>query len=509
MFTQSPSALFIGFHSGKPLWYDGAGGLLLVGGARSGKLRDVLAYNLCSGIYSGGSMLVLDMKGELAAISQDQTPDKKYCAYWNPLGLHNMPQSQINPVDYIHKNSRTLYSDVKVFTETMIPHSGAAQSEYFELRAREYLESIVLTLVEVSGALTLPDLYRVINLIPINNEEWLNFAFEMHASTIPLAVRVEEEIAASREDSTGGFRGILGELFKSFSALSDPILMASVSPPYDFSLGDLCSSDRFWQFYMMCPAEFIHAWAPVIKSMFVAAMVYKSRAPAAPRQTWILDECAQLKRFPLIMRMFTYGAGIGIRPWAVFQSTAQMNDIGRDAKNIITSSAGLQSYFALREIDSAKNVSDMLGSQTLEYDDPLKQGRAHLSRHGLFQSLMAGQDPIEAGMALRHFTYETQHRTKQRRMLQTPDEVMNAPSSTQFIFADEISKPIFASRAAYYDQKFMAGRYHPNPYHPPACKVRVKTRLGHRWRKIVKKPVPKRFADYPQYARGSWSKVKG
>ncbi len=33
-----------------------------------------------------------------------------------------------------------------------------------------------------------------------------------------------------------GFQGILGELFKGFSAFSDPVLMKSAPPPYDFSL---------------------------------------------------------------------------------------------------------------------------------------------------------------------------------------------------------------------------------------------------------------------------------
>ncbi len=508
MFTQTPTSLFLGFFQGKPLWYDGAGGMLLVGGARSGKLRDILAYNLCTGIYSEGSLLVLDMKGELAAISQNQTADQKYCAYWNPSALHRLPQMRINPVDYIRKDSPTLHSDVKVFAENMIPRSGSMQGEYFEMRAREYLEAFVLTLVEINGVLTLPDLYHAINLIPINNDEWLAFAFEMHAAGIPLTARVEGEIASSRDDTTGGFRGILGELFKSFSCLSDPVLMDSVSPPYSFSFADLCSSDQFWQFYMMCPAEFIHAWAPVIKSMFVAAMIYKSRAPQAPRQTWILDECAQLRSFPLVVRMFTYGAGIGIRPWAVFQSTSQMNDIGVNAKNIITSSAGQQSYFALRDIQSSRDISDMLGAQTLEFNDPLHQSRAQLARQQLFQALMHGEDPLSTGLSLAQFKFEAQHRTKQRRPLQTPDEVMNANMGEQFIFTDDVQKPILANRAPYYEQGFMAGRFHPNPYHPPLDRVKVRTRLGHRWRKVIEEPVPKRFADYPQYADGKWSYIR-
>ena len=80
MFIQRPDSLLIGFFAGRPLWYSGMGGILLIAGARGGKLRDVLAYNLCTGVYAR-SMLVLDMKGELAAISRDQTLDRKFCIY--------------------------------------------------------------------------------------------------------------------------------------------------------------------------------------------------------------------------------------------------------------------------------------------------------------------------------------------------------------------------------------------------------------------------------------------
>jgi len=134
-------------------------------------------------------------------------------------------------------------------------------------------------LVRLNGALTLPDLYGVINLIPVNNDAWLDFAFEMSESGYPISVRVEEEIAASRENSYNGFQGILGEIFKAFSCLSDPVLLDSVSPPYDFSFAQMCDDAQAYQAYLMPPAEYIESWAPVIKAMLVAGMIYKSRKP--------------------------------------------------------------------------------------------------------------------------------------------------------------------------------------------------------------------------------------
>jgi len=311
MFTQTNDSVFVGFIGDKPIFYSGAGGMLLTAGARGGKLATVLGYNLCHGIARTSTFVVLDMKGELAAISQDQTPDDKYCIYWNPLALHGMAQHRINPVDYIRADSNTLVSDVKVFCENMITRSGGENGQYFVGRAREFLEGIILTLVKLHGDLTLPILYHTINLIPGNSEAWVDFAWEMNQSGFPISVRIEEEIAQAREGdgNAGGFKGILGEIFRAFSSLSDPTLMNAVSPPFDFSFRSLCDSQQTYQVYLMPPAEFVQSWAPVLKAMFVAGMVYKSRNPQAPRQTWILDECAQLGVFPLVTKLFTYGAG--------------------------------------------------------------------------------------------------------------------------------------------------------------------------------------------------------
>lgn len=506
MFAKFPNSLLVGFFGNHPLYYSGAGGLLLTAGARGGKLRDVLAYNLCSGIHDL-SMLVLDLKGELAVVSQDQTRDEKYCIYWNPAGLHGMPQNRINPVDYIRIDSPSLVSDVKVFCENMIANSSGENSKYFEGRAREFFEAIILTEVRLNGVLTLPRLYEIINLIPGNSEGWLNFAFEMNQSGFPISQRIEEEIANSRGESSNGFQGILGEIFRAVACLSDPTLLASVSPPYDFSFKDICASDRKYHVHLMPPAEFVDAWSPVIKAMFVAGMIYKARAPQADQQTWILDECAQLGAFPLVEKLFTYGAGIGIRPWAVFQSTFQMERLGKNSANIITSSAQLRSYFAIRDIQTASAVSRMLGMQTLRYDDEMVQARARHAKHQAMQSILSGGDPLMAGMSVAHHRQEAELQTKQQRWLRTPDEALNMPADEQFVFYDDLKHPVLANRKPYYEQRFMAGLYHPNPYHPPLDRVRVKAMMGFKWRPVTTEPVSNRFREYPQYIGGVRSKI--
>lgn len=504
MFKKSHDAAFLGFVDGRPLYHSGPGGLVTAAGARSGKLTTALAYSVCHGGF-GGTLVALDPKGEMAAISRLLL---KPAYYWNPRRLHGLPYHRINPVDYIRADSPSLVSDVKTFCENMIPHSGGPNARYFEDRARQFLEAIVLTVVKLDGVLTLSRLYRILNLIPGGGDAWLDFAFEMTEAGFPITTAVEEEIAAARGNDSGGFRGILGELFRSFAALSDPALMEAVSPPFDLSLADLTTGPAC-HLYLMPDPDCLDIWSGVLKAFFVGAMIHKARAPSAPRQTWIMDEVALLGAFPLVVKLYTYGAGIGIRPWAIYQTAEQMKATGPGADTIIPSSAAIRQYFAVRDDVSAQRLSRQLGAQSLEYDDVPQQARARLAREDAVRAILAGDDPIQAAMALSHHDEMASHRSQQQRWLRTPDEVIGTPADRQYIFADGLAHPIYAERAPYYEQRSMAGRFHPNPYHPPADRVRVKTRFGHAWRSVIRERVPAQYAHLPQFADGWWSYIEG
>eukprot|EP00752_Nemacystus_decipiens_P000233 g233.t1 len=474
----------------QPLWYGGLGGLLTIAGARAGKGRDLLLYNICQGIHAP-TMIILDMKGgELAAVSRNQTGDRKFCIYWNPRKAGGLPANRINPLDYINADNPFVVSETKTFIENALPNSGSAQGRFFEGRARELLEGICLTIVTRDGVLTYPALYRAINLLVRGGDAWLDFAFEMSESGFDIAARVEDEIAAARSDSSGGFKGILGEITRAFACLSDPVLLDSVSPPYDFSFADLCRSDQTYNVYLMPDANFVETWSAVIKSMFVAAQVYKARAPSAPRQTWLLDEVGQLDGgFPLAVKAFTRDAGTGIRPWAVVQSIKQLKALAPDGDTLIPSSAALQTWFGVRDKDTAAHLSAMIGAETLHYQDRHAIEAARSARLKAVQSILRGGDPFQASMEYGHRARLAHVPKTVGRPLRTVSEILGMPDDKMVIFADGLTHPLWAERRAYYDQPQMAGRYHPNPFFPPETHVRVMTPRGPVWRPVITEPA--------------------
>lgn len=147
-------------HSGVQLGYSGPSprqqlrldgdSIITFGGAGTGKLRDIIAYNVCGcrnakGIWTAPPrMLINDPRGELAAISihnQIRFQKAAYCI--NPFGLHGLPQHRINPWDVIRKDSPTFHADVKLMVADLIPLSKSSEGEYFSLRAREWSEALI------------------------------------------------------------------------------------------------------------------------------------------------------------------------------------------------------------------------------------------------------------------------------------------------------------------------------------------------------------------------------
>ncbi|ODR95216.1 hypothetical protein AUC70_05825 [Methyloceanibacter stevinii] len=145
----------IGFFGRQPLFLDSDAPMLTIGGAGSGKLRDLLGYVVCN--TPGQRMIVLDPRGELSAISWHvHASHREFAWYWNPFGLHGLPQHGCNPLDLLDASQPTFHADCKFVARALIPLTGTAESKYFEQRAASWVEAFLKFDVELRGATSLP-----------------------------------------------------------------------------------------------------------------------------------------------------------------------------------------------------------------------------------------------------------------------------------------------------------------------------------------------------------------
>ena len=125
-------------------------------------------------------------------------------------------------------------------------------------------------------------------------------------------------------------------------------------------------------------------------------------------------------------------------------------------------------------------------------------------------SLISFFATIAAANELRFQSFAETHRTKQARYLMTPDEILDMPEDRQILFTSGRNlKPIYAAKRHYDERREFAGRFLPHPFHAPSDAVLIPRMFGRRRARLIREPVPDKFAHFPQYRDGYWSYIEG
>ncbi|MBO6920218.1 MAG: type IV secretory system conjugative DNA transfer family protein [Rhizobiaceae bacterium] len=518
MYRKTSDSVFLGFYNRRALYGSGQGGLVSCAAARSGKLSTQIAYNVCGKNAVSRSCLILDPKGEIAEISQNQMFLRKACIYWNPTNFHGLPHVSINILDHIKAGSPTMVSDIKSFYEQWHPSTNFGNAKYFEISAKDIAEAITVCDVELHGSTNIARIYDLVSQLEQKTYEWLNFEFDMSQSTHQFVRRVAAEIkkhnASKNTNNNGGsMPSFLKELYTGFSCLNDPLLRASVSPPFNFSFADICADNaQATNIYLMPPDDLIDVWAPVIKGLLENAYVHKSRHPRAIPQLWIIDECGQLAKngkFSLIVSLFVIGAGKNIKTWIFVQSLAQLDQLDREGQEQILGSAAFQCYYAINELKTATYLSQGLGKTTIKVPDTLQQLEAKANAKRLGRLILEGDMSVDTLAEYALSKKAAVHQNKQGRDLLQPNEIMTQLSDQMIIRVKDAAKPIRADRVHYFLHPSMVGAYHPNSEHSAgSAPDRVQTPSG--ILRVITQKVPRKYAHFPQYAQsGEWSFIEG
>jgi type IV secretion system protein VirD4 len=499
----------IGYWEQNPLFLDSDAPILTIGGAGSGKLRDLLGYVTCN--TPGQRMIVLDPRGEHSAVSQvAHAIHGEHAFTWDPLGLRGLPQHRCNLLDLIDPQSPFFHADCKLVAQSLFAATSTGDGKYFELRAGNVIEAFLKHDAAMNGWTSLPRLMAIVNMVESGDKGWPSFIETMLASPFPDIRRTAGEMLAKQQDSPREFGSIMGEIYGGLSFLDDPALQRALGHS-DFSLSALIDPTRVCKIFLIVPAEYLKIFAPVLRLFFTVTMILKGRAPSAARVLMLVDEAGQLGSFDALLQSFTYGRGMGIRSWAIFQDAGQISrNYGPAGLSGFMGSAQMRQFFGVRDYQTAQAISNMLGSETLEYDDTRLQEAARRQKVQAMQRFMMGEDPFGAAFDAAHYARTEKLRTKQARKLMTEDEILSMPEDRQILFiAGKNIPPLYAHKYPYYTRPEMAGLYLPNPYHPPYDKVPIAGGWRTKWARVIREPVPKKFESFPQFQNGTWAYVEG
>lgn len=510
-----------GFYNRRKLVHSTQAGMILIGGAGSGKFTSVLAHIINAGGRGGEPVryAIFDPKRELRAVLEPYFAHIGAAVYEiNPYSVHGAQGNRLSLLAHLTPDSKRLVADSRRTARTFIPESEAGRDQFFEQKAQNWLDALIRGLVHLDGGVSPASIYKLLGMIRAAPDAWDEMADLMAAMGEPDLDVAYAEMREMRLDAERTYQSVMGELSNRLSFMADRALQDSFSygADADFALDILCENTNqpVFVFFVM-PPELTEQNAPLIRQFFSSLRTIKQQRPDAPTLNLVIDEAAQLGRFPEIADFYSIGRGFGLCPITVYQDLGQIRkNLGPTGAMTLSASADLEVYLGggISDLDTARHLSAKLGNQTLSLDDHLTQERAgRAKREAVLAAFRGEADAFKTGSALKALDYEMGHQRKQARALRTPDEILSMPRSEMLVMPSGYGiAPFIAQKKPYFEVSEYTGLYGPNPYFDRDMgSVSVPGLLWRKRLKIIRETVPSSHAHLPQYAHGEWSYVQG
>ncbi len=359
-----------GTYVGKDLHYNKPSHILTVAGTRGGKLANLLSYNLLKAAPLTGNKVILDLKGELAAISARLQKKNRKVVVINPWNLLSLSNEKYNPLELLgDADSPNVVDDVSMVVESIVPINKDSKDEHWDEKSRSILTGLLLHMVTEyqSADRTLEKIWSWLRL---PNDEWISLIADMavndneHVGEIIRATA--NEIANLIKNSDREYGSVMSTVQRHTDFIKSPALRHSMSSGHDFKLEDLKSHSV--TIYVVIPFDRISTQNKWLRLVITSLMRHAVRN--SYKTQFILDEAYALGHHSEIQTGIGAYAGMGISIWSIFQNLGQIEEIyGKNWEGFVANCA-VRHYFNLSDNSSCEYVSKMFGKTSIpQYDE--------------------------------------------------------------------------------------------------------------------------------------------
>ena len=385
-----------------------------------------------------GSMLAIDPKGELAAITGRRREARGQNVYTlDPWGLSGRPCSSFNPLSILTEDNPDIVEDAALITDALVFDDGGSDP-YWNLEARNLLQGLLL---HIATDYAIPDeernLLKLRALLTLDADAFDTLLQEMatNIGANGAVARIASSLAAMPEKQFGSIRATARV---STDFLESP-RMARVLERTDFALTELKTGRT--TIYLCLPAARLathNRWLRLMIGLALEAMERERSRPAEP-VVFLLDEFATLGYMRSIENAVGQIRGFGVQLWPVLQDLNQLKALYRDRWETFLGNAGTVQFFGINDQFTAQYVSRVLGEQTIYVTSRSTTSTERSSSVSVSSS--------ERG-----------------RPLLTPDEVRRLPENQQIVLMQ--GQPgLLAEKLRYYADPEFEGLFDDNPLH--------------------------------------------
>jgi type IV secretion system protein VirD4 len=376
--------------------------LMTVAGSRAGKGTSVIVPNLL--VYPG-SVLVLDPKGENAALTAERRGVGRgipagglgHDVYViDPFRTANVPdeyRAGFNPMAGLDPDGPTYIDDCDGIADALVIERDGDKDSHWTSAARLVLRGLIAWVGARAGPHDLIEMRRLLYL-PSDGEG--TGAFEtllVDMSVSEIAYGVPAEMANMLIGMGGEERGSV------LSTVRDNIGFLSSPPMAKVLSGDARAVDlKTWKFgkcsvYLCLPAGRLHRhnrFFRLFLNRLFAAVEENPEPPEIPA-LMLLDEMHVLGRMAVLETAAGLFAGYGVRIWSIWQDLNQLKDIYKSRWETFMGNAGILQFFGMNDLTTLEYVSKRLGTSSVMQisQGEISQGQAVSGFSGKSKSIQS------------------------------------------------------------------------------------------------------------------------
>jgi type IV secretion system protein VirD4 len=379
---------------GRAIAYNGDGHMLTIGPTRSGKSRRLLIPNL---LYeTGRSMLVVDMKGELAAITAAHRAAKGgNVVALDPFGVLatrgvEIPSVGFNPMRRLNPALDDFVDDAMGLAEALVQVNPGDSEPHWAESAQDLVAGLIMLVKCVGGEkATLGMVRKQICQSPVDMELTAEKAVE-RALHPAISNKLSKfcKVGESKE-----IPSILSNAQTQTRFLDSPgIAKNLVDDGLDFGV---LKTHNVTAYLVLPPERLVtHAkWLRLIISSAMTAMQRTLKTADRPDVLFMLDEFPQLGRLEAVETAVSLNAGYGVKVWAAVQHLGQLKTHYHDNWETFLS-AGCVTAFAPRDLFTRDHLTQMIGTgtKTIRSTSHSSEGGASVTTNVQKDDLVSPQD---------------------------------------------------------------------------------------------------------------------
>ncbi len=457
------------YQTGQYLGWAGDGHILTVAPTRSGKGIGLVIPNL---LHYPGSVLVVDPKGENYAVThrfrEEVLGQQIVCLDPFHIVLDKGEVSDsINPFDgivdyrkptstYLAQNPELL-DEANMIADALIMRGPEEKDPHWNDKCRTLLKGLILAVMCGYGPNKRRHLAEVRALLTLGVKGFCGLLADMEldkraASGLLSRASLEIQSMGSEE-----LKNVISFALKHTEFLDTPLIEECLGDRRQGYKGtyDLRDLKKFGgvSIYMILPPHYLTRYVRLFRLWITMAMASMTRTSGKPADgcpvLFMLDEMAQLGTMEMMRQAVSLLAGYGMSVWMIWQDLSQLKALYEHDWPSFIANAKIQQFFGINDHETAKYISEMLGTATIEVHTSSESSSRSKENMALFKAT--------------NTTNRSDSFSEKERNLLSPDEVRRLNREAMLMFVQGIP-PILAERISYFKDPMFSSKFDPNPY---------------------------------------------